>query len=427
MRDNSLVFRAAADNVEVVEEQIALLTSTTATESQKEEAVGLLWIMSSFDENKTKIAFNGGIPPLIELVKAGTSGQKYRAMSVLKNLAQNVYFGMMIGNNGGIPPLIDLLLSSEDRHKERASMVLWNLSSSDTDYYYLDEIAKGIRPLIALLTGTYTQKIHAMGILTDLSHHSTDDNDYDSEIVNNGGIPPLINLLLVGTEIEKNRALGLIWTLTGGDGPPNDMPLKSVADSNGIPLLIGILTYDTYVSNDTLYYGISILRRLAVKNKITIVQDHTDMIEILIALLSTTETEPRIRREAATMLEKLSQLYDHVDSRSKRAADMLSQTLGDAMTTQALEELFKMLWPRSTDTDDLLALLRRLSEIQNIRSHFHIIFHKRIIGDLNGKTILDRLWHMNEDENIDDIVENISIRPDSPPHKPPHKRQRDGV
>jgi hypothetical protein len=86
------------------------------------------------DENKVKIREEGGIKPLIELVKNGTDGGKEKAASALVNLSYNNDENeVKIAKEGGIIALLNLIDNGTSEAKESAAIALYNLSANNSD------------------------------------------------------------------------------------------------------------------------------------------------------------------------------------------------------------------------------------------------------------------------------------------------------
>ena len=58
-----------------------------STSGERKQAARALWILSANDENMVAIAQAGGIEPLVQLLKASTSGEREQAAGALDNLA----------------------------------------------------------------------------------------------------------------------------------------------------------------------------------------------------------------------------------------------------------------------------------------------------------------------------------------------------
>ena len=316
MRDHSLIFRAAADSddLNVIQEQLARIGASDPLE--KEDAAERLKTLSKKNENKE--AISTGIPHLIPLL-SGTDTQRLNAMEILKNLLSEEhpyknYAAYRFVNNGCIPPLIRLLSSEDDRQKEQASLLLWKLSEIEEIIHTIDMGTgdeNGMVSVIALLTtGTDAQKENAMGILTSFSVYASSQNDYDTKIAKRGGIPPVIDLL--GTKRHRLDALHLMLHLT--DSTTSSPIMDIIIRYGGMSRLIQIVkSREASPSTpDDAYMAMMLLSRFAKNYSIMIVQEHIEIIEVLITLLSSkTDTQDMIC-EATDMLVQLGTLlYNH--------------------------------------------------------------------------------------------------------------------
>ena len=440
MRDRSLIFRAAADSddLNVIQEQLARIRASDPLE--KEDAAERLKALSKKNENKE--AISTGIPHLIPLL-SGTDTQKLNGMEILKNLLsehpKKDYAAYRFVNNDGISWLIRLLSSEDDRQKEQASLLLRKLSELE-DIIDTIELGtayeNGMVSVIALLTtGTDAQKENAMGILTSFSVYASSQNDYDTKIATRGGIPPIIDLL--GTERHRRNALNLMLHLTDStDSTTSSLIMNTIISNGGMSRLIQIVKSSEASPStpDGAFLAMMLLSRFSKNYSIMIVEEHIEIIKVLITLLSSETDTQYIICEATDMLVQLGTLLHdnhdfHMDFRSrmaaKTAADKLSQALGETMTVGALEELFKNLsddnpCPNSANRKkNIILFLHGVSKIQEIRPHFQTIFKKQITNQKTGIEILQDL------RNTEGIIQNISFTPDTPT-RPLKRRWGDG-
>lgn len=426
MRDHSLIFRAAS----VIQEQFIRIVRASDP-LEMEDAAEQLKTFSEQNENKEGVL--AGIPHLIPLL-SGTDTQILNTMEILKNLLfEHRKDAYRFVNNDGIPPLIRLLSSEDGLQKEQASLLLWKLSEIEEIIHTIETGTgdeNGMVSVIALLTtGTDAQKENAMGILTSFSRYSSYENDYDTKIAEHEGIPPIIDLL--GTERHRFDALNLMFHLIKHEdidipfpfpvSAPSPSPIMDIIISNGgMSRLIQIVK--PREASPSTPIAMMLLSRFAKNYSIMIVQEHIEIIKVLITLLSSkTDTQDMIC-EATDMLVQLGTLLDNHDSQmdfrsrmaAKTAADKLSRTLGNTMTVGALEELFKNLSHDNPCLNSanlkkrIILFLHSVSKIQEIRPHFQTIFTKQITNQRTGIEILRDL------HNTQGIIENISFTPDSP-------------
>ena len=120
--------------------------------NQKDKEIGAcaLHRLAVHPKNRSLIAQRGAIPPLLDLVKNGTSLQKNQAVAAIAAISvQNNHNKILISQAGGISPLVQLTQNGSDKQKSLAVRALYCLAK---DVKIRDEISQrgGIAPIIEL-------------------------------------------------------------------------------------------------------------------------------------------------------------------------------------------------------------------------------------------------------------------------------------
>eukprot|EP00603_Paraphysomonas_imperforata_P002883 CAMPEP_0114429250 /NCGR_PEP_ID=MMETSP0103-20121206/9377_1 /TAXON_ID=37642 ORGANISM="Paraphysomonas imperforata, Strain PA2" /NCGR_SAMPLE_ID=MMETSP0103 /ASSEMBLY_ACC=CAM_ASM_000201 /LENGTH=846 /DNA_ID=CAMNT_0001598557 /DNA_START=258 /DNA_END=2798 /DNA_ORIENTATION=- len=165
------------------------------------------------------IARQGGIVPLVALVRDGSPDDQAAAAKALRNFALDFEtdYAKKIVEEGGIAPLISLVRDGSDEGKTAAAEMLRILAIVD----YEVEIAKedGITPLIALVRdGSAEGKQKAAGALMHLARK----NDENKILIGREDvIGDLIVLLRHGTDLAKDAAAGALSYLFLSEEKPS--------------------------------------------------------------------------------------------------------------------------------------------------------------------------------------------------------------
>ena len=127
-RDEEMSDHESDDVSNATEERIVAHVNSlrVGTEEQKQYAADALANLAFYNANQAAIVAAGGIPPLVALVRDGTTEyQKRNAAGALTNLASQTANRAAIAAAGGIPPLVALVRdgSTEDQ-KENAANAL---------------------------------------------------------------------------------------------------------------------------------------------------------------------------------------------------------------------------------------------------------------------------------------------------------------
>jgi vacuolar protein 8 len=180
-----------------------------------DQEIALSSLVDVADDNKVSIVVEGGLPPLIRLLKTGSPVVKEKAASILRVLATVKDNKVAISEAGGIEPLIDVLVIGSPIAKEHAAGALKNLAVNDDNEVAIVE-AGGIDPLIAMLDDesvTDIGKENAIAALLNLCYV----DEHKLAIVQKGAIRPLVLALSSDNHFINETAADIIMILAVND------------------------------------------------------------------------------------------------------------------------------------------------------------------------------------------------------------------
>ena len=186
------------------------------------------------------VAAAGAIPPLVGLMRGecGLEAQK-EAVRALYALADDEQNRRSIAEGGGIDPLMDLLHSPDQVMRKHAEGTLARLSLVDSNQMLI------IKQLVGMLEKEATGSEQAAACLANLACELPQSRD---SIVEAGGIPRLLALLISGSAKIKAHALSAIAELALGNQKIQNLV---GSDPNGIPALVATITNATAKETST--------------------------------------------------------------------------------------------------------------------------------------------------------------------------------
>ncbi|KAL3505057.1 hypothetical protein ACH5RR_034898 [Cinchona calisaya] len=188
--------------------------------------------LSLCDENKEIIASSGAIKPLIRALKVGTSTAKENAACALLRLSQVNLNKITIGRFGAIPPLVNLLESGNFRGKKDASTALYALCSVRENK--IRAVEAGImKPLVELMSDFASNMVDKSAFVLSLLVSVAEGR---AALVEEGGIPVLVEIVEVGTQRQKEIAVGILVQLCEDSSSYRTM----VAREGAIPPLVAL-------------------------------------------------------------------------------------------------------------------------------------------------------------------------------------------
>ncbi|KAL4110179.1 Armadillo repeat-containing protein 3 [Phytophthora ramorum] len=230
-------------------------------------------------DNETQKLWSGLVQPLAMLLQNGNDTQKLWTAEAMGNLAlNNESIRSEIARKDAIRHLVALVQVGTSEQKHRAAYALGNLALSNDalgmiqkngaayaleiimrcGYVNLSDIARetSVDPLVAiLLVGNDEQKESAVTVLANLAR-----NDKQcAEIASQGAISPLVTILQYGTEEQKQRAAVVLagWLSSESDDQKlsaaivlagcsnSDANCDEIAREGAITPLLGLLRRGT--------------------------------------------------------------------------------------------------------------------------------------------------------------------------------------
>lgn len=198
----------------------------------QENGVTAILNLSLCDENKEIIVHSGAIKPLIRALKLGTSTAKENAACALLRLSQIEENKIAIGRSGAIPPLVNLLETGNFRGKKDASTALYSLCSVKENKIRAVQsgIMKSLVELMADFGSNMVDKsAYVMSELVGLP-------EARAEVVDEGGIPVLVEIVEAGTRRQKEIAVAILLQICDDSVAYRTM----VAREGAIPPLIDL-------------------------------------------------------------------------------------------------------------------------------------------------------------------------------------------
>ena len=252
-----------------IEPLISMLEAEETGGVAQEFAAAALAELAMLSDNRASIVGDGGIAPLVALLRSGGDMGKRHAAAALARLARGADATQaMIAQAGAVSPLVGLL--SGDRGgaaQEEAAGALYELADNAGNRVAITD-CDGIGPLVSLLGNTNLQtREHAEGGLVRLSIENSNrvliikqlvSMLYDSgkeqaaaalanlasdsvgnrvSIVEAGGIRPLLALLENSSSKAKENAVMAIAHLAH----QSEERQTAISEAGGVPLLVNVL------------------------------------------------------------------------------------------------------------------------------------------------------------------------------------------
>ncbi|GAB2269634.1 U-box domain-containing protein 3 [Dionaea muscipula] len=190
---------------------IGPLTSiiSSADPQLQEYGVTAILNLSLCDENKELIVSSGAIKPLVRALRNGNPTAKENAACALFRLSQLDEHKVVIGRSGAIPLLVDLLESGGFRGKKDASTALFSLCSLKENK--VKAVQAGImKPLVESMADLRSNMVDKSACVVNLVVGVEEGR---AALVEEGGIPVLVELVEVGTQRQKEIAAAILLQL----------------------------------------------------------------------------------------------------------------------------------------------------------------------------------------------------------------------
>lgn len=190
---------------------VNLLTSEDVL--TQENAVTSILNLSIYENNKGLVMLAGAIPSIVQVLRVGSMEARENAAATLFSLSFPDENKIIIGSSGALPPLIELLQNGSPRGKKDAASALFYLCINEGNKG--KAIRSGIIPaLLKKLTDSRKSMVdEALTIMSVLvGHHGA-----KAAIINAGTVPVLIDLLSTGLPRQKENAASILFSLCKRD------------------------------------------------------------------------------------------------------------------------------------------------------------------------------------------------------------------
>nr|GMD13943.1 U-box domain-containing protein 3 [Ipomoea batatas] len=189
-----------------IEPLISLLHSDAKL--TQEHAVTALLNLSISENIKAMIAERGALEPLIHVLRTGNPGAKENAAAAIFSLSLLEEYKIKIGRSGAVKALVDLLGSGTIRGKKDAATALFNLSIFHENKARIVQ-AGAVKYLVQFLDPETVMVDKSVALLANLSTIP----DGCLAIAREGGIPPLVEIVEIGSHRGKENAASILLQL----------------------------------------------------------------------------------------------------------------------------------------------------------------------------------------------------------------------
>ena len=283
-----------------------------SSNAQRDSAGALANIANGQLANQEKIVDAGGIVPLATILKTGDAGAQEQAAAALASISQNLKLQETIIKAGAINPLVALLKGNQ-RHDAQinAAQALANLATEYKEGQIAIAKAGAIPLLLALLGSGKAQEAtsHALGRL------AFENLDNQREICKLGGIAKLLPPLSGVNTDAQVQAAAAVAALAGGER--NRRRQDAIAKAGGIRPLLALVE-SRY--NAAKCMGLHALAQVAMNNRSN--QDAIaalDGLPPLVLLISAGITPTEVQKYAA---RALAELVKHNHANQTTVADL---------------------------------------------------------------------------------------------------------
>lgn len=175
----------------------------------QEYGVTAILNLSLCDENKEEIAYSGAVKPLVRALKVGTPTARENAACALLRLSQIEENKIAIGRSGAVPPLVDLLEGGNLRGKKDACTALYSLCTVKENK--IRAVQAGImKPLVEMMADLGSNMVDKSAFVLSLLVSVAEAR---AALVDEGGIPVLVEIVEVGTQRQKEIAVAILLQL----------------------------------------------------------------------------------------------------------------------------------------------------------------------------------------------------------------------
>lgn len=186
------------------------IISSSSDALLQEYGVTAILNLSLCDENKEAIAASGAVKPLVKALNFGTPAAKENAACALLRLSQVEENKAVIGRSGAIPPLVDLLERGSTRGKKDAATALYSLCSLRENK--VRAVQAGLmRPLVELMADLDSSMVDKAAFVASVLVKGLE--EARAALVDEGGIPVLVEIVEVGSQRQKEIAVVILLQL----------------------------------------------------------------------------------------------------------------------------------------------------------------------------------------------------------------------
>jgi vacuolar protein 8 len=243
-----------------------------------ENATEAIWRLAGIGDNKLAIADVGGIPALVNLLSIGSVATQRFSAAAMSNLARDCPQNQLkLAKAKAILPLVQLLGAESVETQDFAVSALLSLASHPESRNAV------VKRLVAVLDSRNSAaQLRAAGALAVLSSRNL---TYRSAIMEAGAIPPLVRILGDGLRVEKDtpqeRAAYVLADLARSSESKEE-----IVESEGITPLVRMLSSPSQKAQNAAAAAIHLLSSNG-DNKISIAQ--AGGIPRLVALIAAKE------------------------------------------------------------------------------------------------------------------------------------------
>ncbi|KAK9453640.1 armadillo-type protein [Dipodascopsis uninucleata] len=238
-------------------------------------AVGCITNLATHEENKVRIARSGALGPLTKLAKSKDERVQRNATGALLNMTHSDENRQELVNAGAIPVLVSLLQSPDSDVQYYCTTALSNIAVDASNRQILAETEPKLVSCLVSLMDKGVTKVQCQAALA-LRNLASDDK-CQLDIVNAGGLPPLLRLLQSNSSHLILSSVACIRNIS--IHPDNESP---IIDAGFLKPLVSLLhkndsgnSVNSAIEDEIQCHVISTLRNLAAsseRNKKAIVE-----------------------------------------------------------------------------------------------------------------------------------------------------------
>ncbi|KAK9246738.1 armadillo-type protein [Lipomyces tetrasporus] len=230
-------------------------------------AVGCITNLATHEDNKVKIARSGALVPLTKLAKSKDKRVQRNATGALLNMTHSDENRQELVSAGAIPVLVSLLQSPDADVQYYCTTALSNIAVDAANRHILAETEPKLVSCLVSLMDFGAQKVQCQAALA-LRNLASDDK-CQLEIVQAGGLPPLLRLLQSNVPQLVLSSVACIRNIS--IHPDNEAP---IIDANFLQPLVALLkksgppsTNGNATEEEIQCHAISTLRNLAASSE----------------------------------------------------------------------------------------------------------------------------------------------------------------